>query len=86
MSKYSFIDGYGNEQPMPLHLDNDEAQYQRGFTGGSYWQDASTAARAECEGLSLSHDLKCEAFKRGWEDGKRHMAMCQCVAEGEYQH
>jgi|ERR1700730_310120 len=77
MSKYTFIDGYGDEQPMPSHLDNDEAQYRRGYIGGT-WQENRHNPQRGCAEETLDqgilHDFKCEAFKRGWEDGKRDMA------------
>jgi hypothetical protein len=34
MSKYTFIDGYGIERPLPPELDTDEEQYHRGVTCG----------------------------------------------------
>jgi hypothetical protein len=89
MSKHTFIDVYGEERPMPPEQDNDEAQYQRGFVGGSWWEDSSSAAQQAELDEGLLHDLKCEAFKRGWEAGKLHMATCQREAEkrfGEYEH
>jgi hypothetical protein len=84
MSRYTFIDGYGDEQPMPSHLDTNKAQYQRGFIGGG-WQRNRHNPQRGCAETTLDerilHDLKCEAFKRGWEDGKRTMAAQEVVAD-----
>jgi hypothetical protein len=88
MSKYTFIDGYGDERPMPPEHDNDEAQYQRGFTGGS-WPTDDPIITTEVERISHAHDMKCEAFKRGWEAGTLHMANAEREAArrfGEYEH
>ena len=72
MSKYTFIDEHGDEQPMPSDLDNDEAQFNRGFLGGLLNHDEVWGYRpvgASHSKKHIAHDLKCEAFKRGWEAG-----------------
>jgi hypothetical protein len=52
--------------------DNADVQYHRGFVAGEFVQDSSNVlddedrARIECE-------LKGDAFRRGFEAGKRRM-------------
>ena len=60
-----------NEQNTTLN--NDEADYQRGHTAGSYVAD-NAMDKETWEALAI--DLKNETFKRGFEDGKRHMQSC----------
>lgn len=59
-----------------------DSEYQRGFFAGCYVCDCQITRD---EAVAFARDLKCEAFKRGFGDGYRHMGSCNGeVIPGEY--
>src|SRR5258705_2615166 len=50
--------------------DANDPEYHRGFGAGGYFCDNLVTKE---ERVGAAHDLKCEAFKRGFGDGYRHM-------------
>ena len=52
--------------------DNAGDQYHRGFVAGGYVEDIGNALDDDDRAL-IERELKCEAFRRGFADGRRHM-------------
>jgi hypothetical protein len=59
---------------VQLHPDDEnDPEYHRGFAAGGYFCDNTVTKE---DALGAASDLKCEAFKRGFGDGYRHMGSC----------
>jgi hypothetical protein len=59
------------EGPRENH--HDEAEYQRGFVSGSWFADNTPAPE---DRAAIANDLKNETFKRGFNDAKEYMQLC----------